>query len=119
MPSAPTADFVRCLYEDCVPEDVKRAAYASLEGPIGEERVRAASEIWRYRDHTKNPDCGLRGLPMPPIAPEARNITRFMPADKAFEEIGSKYHMSHARLEVLARWTGITYTAHGRTGAAG
>jgi len=119
MPSAPTADFVRCFYDDCVPEDVKRAAYASLEGSIGEERVRAAAEIWRYRDHTKNPDCRLEGLPMPPIASDVRNLTTFMRADDAFREIGSKYRISHARLQELARWTGITYTAQGRVGVAG
>jgi len=119
VPSAPTADFVRCFYEDCVPPEVKRVAFASLEGSIGEERVRAAAEIWRYRDYTKNEDCRLEGLPMPPIAPEARNLTTFMGADRAYREIGRKYHIAHGRLFELARWTGITYTAHGRTGVAG
>jgi len=65
MPSAPTADFVRCFYEDCVPPEVKRVAFASLEGSIGEERVRAAAEIWRYRDYTKNPAAGSRAFPWP------------------------------------------------------
>jgi len=78
MPSAPIADFVRCLYEDCVPPDKKQSAFADLEGPAGEERVRAATEIWKYRDHTKNPDCRLEGFPMAPIAPDVRNITTFM-----------------------------------------
>jgi len=72
MPSAPTADFVRCYYEDCVPPRVKQSAYADLEGRTGEERVRATAEIWKYRDHTKNPDCRLEGFPMPPIAPDVR-----------------------------------------------
>jgi len=119
MPSAPVADFVRCYYEDCVPPKVKRVAFADLEGPLGEERVRAAAEIWRYRDHTKSPDCRLEGLPMPPIAPEARNVTTFMGADRAYREIGRRYHIAHGRLYELARWTGITYTAHGRVGVAG
>jgi hypothetical protein len=119
MPSAPTADFVRCYYEDCVPADKKRRAFADLEGDVGEERVRAAAEIWRYRDHTKNPDCRLEGLPMPPIAPDVRKVTKFMGADRAYREIGGRYHISHARLEELAIWTGITYTAHGRVGVAG
>jgi len=119
MPSAPTADFVRCLYEDCVPPRVKRVAFASLEGSVGEERVRAAAEIWKYRDYTKNPDCRLEGLPIPPIAPEVRKVTTFMGADRAYREIGRRYHIAHGRLHELARWTGITYTVHGRVGVAG
>ena len=119
MPSAPTADFARCLYEDCVPPEVKRVAFADLEGDLGEERVRAAAEVWKYRDYTKNPDCRLEGLSMTPIAPEARKVTTFMGADKAYREIGRRYHISHARLEELARWTGITYTAQDRVGVAG
>jgi len=119
MPSAPTADFVRCYYEDCVRPRVKQSAYADLEGRIGEERVRAAAEIWKYRDHTKNRSCRLEGLPMAPIASNVRSITKFMGADDAYREIGSKYHMSHARLEVLARWTGITYTVKEKVGVAG
>ena len=119
MPSAPIADFVRCLYEDCVPADVKRSAYASLEGDVGEERVRASSEIWKYRDHTKNRSCRLGGFPMAPIAPRVRDVTTFMRVKDAYERIGSEYHMSHSRLEVLARWTGITYEAEGSVGVAG
>jgi len=119
MPSAPTADFVRCLYEDCVPPRVKMVAFADLEGSVGEERVRAAAEVWKYRDYTKNPDCRLEGLPMAPIAPEVRNITTFMGADRAYREIGRRYHIAHGRLHELARWTGITYTVHGRVGVAG
>jgi len=119
MPSAPILDFVRCYYEDCVLPEVKQSAYASLEGDVGEERVKAASEIWKYRDHTKNPDCRLEGFPMAPIAPEVRKVTTFMRTDDAYEKIGSEYHMSHSRLEVLARWTGITYTAQERVGVAG
>jgi len=119
MPSAPIADFVRCFYEDCVPPRVKQSAYADLEGRTGEERVRATAEIWKYRDHTKNRSCRLEGLPMPPIASNVRSITKFMGADDAYREIGSKYHMSHARLEVLARWTGITYTVKEKVGVAG
>jgi len=65
MPSAPIADFVRCYYEDCVRPRVKQSAYADLEGPAGEERVRAAAEIWKYRDHTKNPAAGSRAFPWP------------------------------------------------------
>jgi len=66
MPSAPTADFVRCFYEDCVPPRVKQSAYASLEGRIGEERVRAAAEIWKYRDHTRRTAAaGSRVFPWP------------------------------------------------------
>jgi len=119
MPSAPTADFVRCYYEDCVPPRVKRSAFADLEGPAGEERIRAAGEIWKYRDYTKNPGCRLEGFPMAPIAPEVRKVTTFMGADKAYREIGSKYHIAHGRLHELARWTGITYTVHRRVGVAG
>ena len=119
MPSAPIADFVRCYYDDCLPPRVKRSAFADLEGPAGEERVRVASEIWKYRDYTKNPDCQLEGFPMPPIAPDVRKITTFMRTDDAYEKIGSEYHISHSRLEVLARWTGITYTAQERVGVAG
>jgi len=110
MPSAPTADFVRCLYEDCVPPRVKRSAFADLEGSIGEERIRAAGEIWKYRDYTKNPGCRLEGLPMAPIAPEVRKVTTFMGADRAYREIGRRYHIAHGRLHELARGTGITYT---------
>ncbi|MFP3265612.1 MAG: hypothetical protein RXO54_07250 [Acidilobus sp.] len=119
MPSAPIADFVRCYYEDCVPPEVKRVAFADLEGPVGEERVRAAAEIWRYRDYTKSPSCRLEGFPMAPIAPEARKVTTFMGADKAYREIGRRYHIAHGRLHELARWTGMTYTAYGRVGVAG
>jgi hypothetical protein len=119
MPSAPIADFVRCYYEDCVRPEVKQSAFADLEGPAGEERVRAAAEIWKYRDHTKNRSCRLEGFPMAPIAPDVRNITTFMRVKDAYTEIGRKYHMSHSRLEVLARWTGITYTAQERVGVAG
>jgi hypothetical protein len=119
MPSAPIADLVRCYYEDCVPPEVKRVAFADLEGSYGEERVKAAGEIWRYRDHTKNPGCRLEGLSTAPVAPEARKVTTFMGADKAYREIGRRYHIAHARLEELARWTGITYTVHGRVGVAG
>jgi len=119
MPSAPIADFVRCLYEDCVPADKKQSAYASLEGTEGEKRVRAAAEIWKYRDHTKNRRCRLGGLGVRLIAPNVRKLTKFMGTDKAFREIGSKYHISHARLEVLARWTGITYTVKEEVGVAG
>jgi len=56
---------------------------------------------------------------MAPIAPDVRKLTKFMGADDAYREIGSKYHMSHARLEVLARWTGITYTVKEKVGVAG
>jgi len=94
MPSAPTADFVRCYYEDCVPPRVKRVAFADLEGSIGEERVRAAAEIWRYRDYTKNPGCRLEGLPMPPVASSVRSITKFMGVDDAYREIGRQ--ISHS-----------------------
>jgi len=119
MPSAPIADFVRCYYEDCVRPEVKQSAYADLEGTEGEKRVRAAAEIWRYRDHTKNRSCRLGSLGVRPIAPNVRKVTKFMGADKAYREIGSRYHISHARLEVLARWTGITYTVEKEVGVAG
>ncbi|MCG2865605.1 MAG: hypothetical protein L7H04_07020, partial [Vulcanisaeta sp.] len=102
-----------------MPPEVKRAAFADLEGSVGEERVRAAAEIWRYRDYTKNRSCRLEGLPMAPIAPEVRKVTTFMGADRAFREIGRRYHIAHGRLHELARWTGITYTVHGRVGVAG
>ena len=119
MPSAPIADFVRCYYDDCLPPRVKRSAFADLEGTEGEERVRAAGEIWKYRDHTKNRRCRLEGFPMAPIAPNVRKLTKFMRVKDAYTEIGSKYHISHARLEVLARWTGITYRAQKKVGVAG
>ena len=119
MPSAPIVDFVRCLYEDCVRDEYKQVAYTHFEEGDWERRVSAANEIWKYRDHTKNPDCRLEGFPMAPIAPEVRNITKFMGADKAFKEIASRYHTSHSRLYEFARWTGITYSAQDRVGVAG
>jgi len=69
MPSAPTADFVRCFYEDCVPPEVKRVAFASLEGSIGEERVRAAAEDMEVPRLYEEPRLPARGPAHGPNSP--------------------------------------------------
>jgi len=65
MPSAPTADFVRCYYEDCVRPRVKQSAYADLEGRTGEERVRAAAEYGSTETTRRTAAAGSRAFPWP------------------------------------------------------
>jgi len=65
MPSAPTADFVRCLYEDCVRPGVKRSAFADLEGRKGRKGLGLRLKYGSTETIRRIPTADSRAFPWP------------------------------------------------------
>jgi len=65
MPSAPIADFVRCLYEDCVRPRVKQSAYASLEGRKGRKGLGLRPKYGSTETIRRTAAAGSRVFPWP------------------------------------------------------
>lgn len=95
-------DYVSCFYDNCVPPEDRRRAYASARLDV----VRAAAGLWRVRaPEAESPAAS--GLPTFPGY--ARPRLRFLAGRELYRYVRDTYHLSPRRLLAFMYYSNMYY----------